>query len=295
MIKLPDFTKCVQIQDLFLNMGIREIKLAPLPEDKFVRTIREVKTITIANTGQVSFREKIKTTAVDVDPTQIKIDSKTGLLEVNGSKCCIYIKNQWQGYDLHHKKSSYRFHLCECRTIHNMISHGKKSRYVATARDDGLFPVNAQGEHPTKEVLLSLELCENCRQELQQKGMYDVPFSLKKFFSKYQSEIKQTFQKEEIVFRKERYSPNHKEIADAYKAQVHYRCQKCGVNCSEDKDCLHLHHKDSDGQNNSPDNLIVLCVLCHASEFNHGHMEGRFSSQKKRVRQLQREQGIINV
>ena len=181
MIKLPDFTKCVQIQNLFLNMGIREIKLSPLPENKFVRTIREVKTVTVANTEQITFRNKIKITAVDIDPTQIRIDPKTGLLEVNGSKCCIYIKNQRQGYDLYQKKSAYRFHLCECRTIHSMISHGKKSRYVATARDDGLFPVNAQGEYPAKEVLLSLELCENCRQELQQKGMYDFPFSLKKF------------------------------------------------------------------------------------------------------------------
>jgi 5-methylcytosine-specific restriction endonuclease McrA len=36
---------------------------------------------------------------------------------------------------------------------------------------------------------------------------------------------------------------------------------KCGV-CGE-MEGLHIHHKDKDATNNSADNLIVLCGVCH--------------------------------
>lgn len=296
MIKLPDFTKCVQFQNLFLKMGIREIKLSPLPENRFIRTIREIRTVTVPNTEQIKFRERIKTSAVEIDPKQIHVDPKTGLLEVNGVKCCIYIKNQNKPYyNIPEKTSTYKFHLCECNIIQNMIAQGKKEKYVATSREDGYFPVNAQGESPAREVLLRLELCKSCIEKLKQKDMYKEPFSLEEFFSKYKSELKRTYTREEIVICQERYSPNHKEIADAYKEQVHYCCQICGVDCSSARTCLHFHHKDGNGQNNSPDNVIVLCAFCHSEQFSHGHMKRRFSSEIEKAKQLQKEQGIINV
>lgn len=35
-------------------------------------------------------------------------------------------------------------------------------------------------------------------------------------------------------------------------------CVICGA-----KEGLHIHHKDKNPQNNSPENLVVLCGVCH--------------------------------
>lgn len=48
-------------------------------------------------------------------------------------------------------------------------------------------------------------------------------------------------------------------------------CEKCGIiNKSQNHP---VHHKDRNRANNSPDNLIVLCSVCHALE----HKKGRNS------------------
>ncbi len=293
MINLPDFTKCIQIQKLFLDMGIREISVSPLPKNQFVRTVQKTVTVTVPNTTQLTYREKLKNDSVPFAIGDLVPNKDTGLLGIHGTNCCIYIKNQRQYYDLEKRTSNYKFHLCECSTIQSMIRGGRKQRYVATTRDDGWFPVNAQSEYRVTECWLKLELCENCKQILLSKGMYEEPFSLKNFFGTYQTEIKQTFQREEIVVAQEPYAPNHKEIADAYKKQENYCCQICGVHCEKATDCLHLHHKDGNGQNNSPDNLLVLCAACHSNEFNHQRMKTTFAPSIRKIKELQKEQGIF--
>lgn len=293
MIKLPDFTRCVEMQKLFVSMGIREISVQPLPQGTFVRKVVKKISVTVKNTEQLRFRDELKLKSLLFSPDDLRI-SPSGLLELNGTNCCIYIKNQSQGYDLYNKTSSYKFHLCECNTIESMIQNGRKGRYVATTRDDGLFPVNVIGDYSNiHNTLLSLELCDNCKRILKLKNMYFTPFNLKEFFEKFQSEINQTFQKEETVLAEEPYAPNQKEIADAYKKQCKYHCQLCGVDCSNNKTCLHLHHKDGNGHHNNPDNLIVLCAACHADQYMHSHMNGAFADEIDLVKRLRKDQGIF--
>lgn len=42
-----------------------------------------------------------------------------------------------------------------------------------------------------------------------------------------------------------------------------YKCNKCG---NEDKDVLQVHHRDKNRDNNSLENLEVLCANCHIKE-----------------------------
>lgn len=65
-----------------------------------------------------------------------------------------------------------------------------------------------------------------------------------------------------------------------------HRCEKCGwneVNPVTGKSPLEVHHKDGDYQNNSEDNLEVLCPNCHSltkTYKNVGKHEGRKGRKK---------------
>lgn len=47
---------------------------------------------------------------------------------------------------------------------------------------------------------------------------------------------------------------------NAFNEYLH-QCSVCGWN--EDEDCLEVHHIDENRDNNSLDNLIILCPNCH--------------------------------
>lgn len=292
MIKLPDFSACVEIKHLLQKMGV--IKIPELPDVEFVKTrVKIVETI-VPNTEQLQFAEKIKLKAVSLAHETFTV-VKDETLEVNGVKCCIYIKNQSQGVNPYNKTSTYKFHLCNCKTIQDMVLKGRKDRYVATSRADGIFPVNAQNYY--KEILVSLELCKNCRDILIHNGMYKEPFSLKNFYEEYQPDIPKTFRRTEQVPITEKYAPDHTERANKYKQSIHYKCQGCGVDCSQHRSYLHMHHVNGEGTDNKRSNLKILCVICHMEQPFHDHMKGnpRFQKEAQIVRQLQKEQGIFTV
>lgn len=290
MIKLPDFSSCIELQELLHQMGITSIP--ELPEVEFIK-IKEEKFIgNMPKTEFLEFQESLQMGAITLGKGE-KFSSKDELIEINGLKACVYIKNQNWNYE----NSNYKYHLCWCSTIERMVNNNRRNRYVATTRDDGYFPVVVQSSFPIQEKCIQLELCYYCKLILERKGMYFYPFSLKKFYNLYQTTIGNGFLKEETVITKEKYAPNHKEIADEYKKSVNYKCQKCNVNCSDFKFLLHLHHKNGDGQDNNKKNLAVLCVDCHSKQFNHEHMllNPDFKKQIKTIKQLRKEQQIFTL
>jgi hypothetical protein len=56
------------------------------------------------------------------------------------------------------------------------------------------------------------------------------------------------------------------------RADLGWQCKRCWVILSDRHDLLHLHHKNQDKLDNRQDNLIPLCVLCHAEEPGHEHL-----------------------
>lgn len=295
MIKLPDFTTCLEAKIIFQKMGIERIY--PLPEVEFIRTRVESREIQVPNPERLQFGEQLRIGAVDLRAGAFSI-STDKLIELNGFKCAIYIKNQSQGVNTHNKTSDYRYHLCECGTITNMIEQGRKDRYVAASSDDGQFPVNVQNYYASaREMRLRLELCQNCKNILQQKGVFFEPFSLKEYFKKNNSVINNSFKRTEQVVITEKYAPNHNEVAKKYKEAVNYVCQSCDVNCIKYPGCLHLHHKNGNGADNDRHNLMVLCVCCHITQPAHNHMRNnrQFEAQIQIVNQLRKEQGVYTI
>lgn len=145
---------------------------------------------------QQAFARAFASSAVSLEHEAFSIGSHR-TVEVNQRKCCIYIKEQYRAYISDEGKTSYRYHLCDCRTIRDMTARGRKERYIATARDDGLFAVTPlSGPHTgrgdgekTREI--PLELCQNCRRILQEQGMYEEPFTLRAFYARYQPQLPQ--------------------------------------------------------------------------------------------------------
>lgn len=56
-----------------------------------------------------------------------------------------------------------------------------------------------------------------------------------------------------------------------------YRCEqiKCGIDLSvpDNQRFLHAHHVNADKSDNHPKNIKLLCIRCHADEFQHSHMK----------------------
>ena len=52
-------------------------------------------------------------------------------------------------------------------------------------------------------------------------------------------------------------------LRDSIRKRDQYRCQWCGTAQSELQRRLHVHHRDSNKENNNLDNLISLCYSCH--------------------------------
>lgn len=113
-------------------------------------------------------------------------------VEVNRRKGCIYIRQQYKSYFSGDEETTYRYHLCDCKTIRDMTARGRKERYIATARDDGLFAVTPlSGPHHEQENAreMPMQLCRNCRRILEEQGMYEEPFSLRAFYARYQPQL----------------------------------------------------------------------------------------------------------
>lgn len=294
MIKLPDFTKCVEVKQLLHMMGVT--KLAELPEINFVRQRTVTHSVLVQNSEQLHFFKRLKDECIRVSYDDLSFASD-GTIEIKGSKCCAYIMDQCTGmYDLKSKISGYKYHLCNCKTLQEMVRGGREKRYVVTSRADGRFPANPQGVKIKQPVLMSLTLCEHCIKILRAKGMYFEPFTLSRFYRRYQQDIPYNFQREEQVLITEKYAPDHAEVAKKYKEAIGYKCQLCQVDCSSCRHVLHLHHKNGVGTDNKRENLEVLCVMCHAEQYKHGNMNSnpKYKDDILTVRRLRMEQGLYS-
>ncbi len=95
-----------------------------------------------------------------------------------------------------------------------------------------------------------------------------------------------------------RYTRDWQQISRNLREDCGWQCQDCGVylgGSSNERRLLHVHHRDLNPQNNDPNNLEVLCVICHSERPGTGHrrLAGAISNDGRQweVLNLRRYQG----
>lgn len=187
-----------------------------------------------------------------------------------------------------------RFHVANCSTLRDMRARNRYSRYVVAARDNGTFAINSIRDSVVTSKDERLHVCQNCLGELSyddfkfdmtrdQRATHVERFSIGKFFLQYPRGIVS-----DAGLDGERSAPINDYTGDfgahahRAKADVGWTCQSCQTNLADQKlrRYLHAHHVNGLKHNNSPANLLVLCIRCHAGQPGHAHMQAQQAFQE---------------
>ena len=184
-------------------------------------------------------------------------------------------------------KSGYKFHLSWCKTLQSMFNSGKYEKYVVSTRQDDVLLVRAIGSNnKVYESEQKLHVCRYCLSTLNYKGyryatkaqkdkIYNE-FSLKEFFNVQNSDYSfhDMPKHDEYSAKTNIYPDNWEHVSELHRKLCHYRCERCGKNCSHDHKLLHVHHINGNKQDLRQTNLIALCRECHIAE--HPHMRNLY-------------------
>ena len=293
-MEFPDFSTSLRFVRLRQQMNAHEIP--PLPRVRFTRQVpRKIERDVWDKTDQELLEELRGSKGREVEVKDIKPNS-AGLLTLDGREVVAYIRDQKGHVDPEDGTSGYRFHLCDCYTLRHMRKKKRERRYVATQRTDGKFEVRyRKGWRGWNTGDLALDLCLNCKDHLGGLGIVVEPFSLVKYFERYNSMVPKTVRRIEDVPETQTYQPNQAELAREYKEAVGHTCQLCRVKCPPSGGLLDLHHHDGDPSHNQHENLSVLCIDCHSKQPYHSQVS-QPEKAKERIREiekLRREQGLL--
>jgi hypothetical protein len=207
---------------------------------------------------------------------------QNGTLVYKGSRVLLYIRD-WQSYGT--IEDSPRYHLATCRTMVQMHGSGRFERYVVATQEDGRFQVNISNGHAKRPEMKQLAVCQNCLEMLKFEGFrWGLPnrkgfvagFTPKRFFEKYPKSphVKVPSMTADQAPPND-YTKDFPEVGRRLKVDRRWKCDECSQILSEPKAqrFLHIHHRDGNRWDNSPKNLSVLCIGCHASQPSHSHMK----------------------
>jgi hypothetical protein len=219
---------------------------------------------------------------LDVSVGEITVHSD-GTLLYKGRRVLIHIRdvtNIGGG-----RKHEPKFHVSNCRTLVEMKSSGRFERYVAADGEDGNFHIRYDTGplKPTK-----LDVCQNCLDFLSWDGFSSEmsrssrqsivsSFSIKRFFDQYPKSLHPHIPTHTASTAPiNDYPLNWDEISSELKRQLRFRCQgeNCGVEVGlENKRFLHVHHKNGLKYDCRAENLLCLCIRCHAGQPHHNHIK----------------------
>jgi hypothetical protein len=226
-----------------------------------------------------------------------------GLLAYQGEQVLLYIKDTRQDKDtlLYNTEKARRFHVADCATLENMREQGRYERYVVTNNTSGVFDVDAM-DPDTREreaVQSELKVCKNCLKALDYKGYQSVArkkgeiwrgFAIDDFFQAFRSRFRKLPQHSDQTAPIQGYPKNWPKISLACRERAGWKCESCRVDLSSDRALLDAHHRNGQTADNSWQNLMALCKICHSEQPQH---RMRVSpSERARILRLRREQGI---
>lgn len=220
------------------------------------------KLIVDKNFGKFSFNtdwENIEISGITITPLDKNFSIKNNELFYKNTKVLLYIRDQamyGQPEDaLKNYKSAYKFHLSWCQTLQTMFNSGKYEKYVVSTRQDDVLLVRAIGSNnKVYESEQKLHVCRYCLSTLNYKGyryatkaqkdkIYNE-FSLKEFFNVQNSDYSfhDMPKYDEYSAKTNIYPDNWEHTSELHRKLCHYRCERCGKDCSHDHKLLHVHH-----------------------------------------------------
>lgn len=244
--------------------------------------------------GKFSFNmdwENIEISGITITPSDKNFRVENNELYFKNTKVLLYIRDQavysQPEETLKNYKSNYKFHLSWCQTLQTMFNSGKYEKYVVSTRQDDVLLVRAIGSNnKVYESEQKLHVCKYCLSTLNYKGykyatkaqkekIYNE-FSLKEFFSVQNSDYSFHDMPKHDEYNAETniYPENWEHVSELHRKLCHYKCERCGKDCSHDHKLLHVHHKNGNKQDIRQSNLIALCIDCHLKE--HPHMRNLY-------------------
>ncbi|MCR5347507.1 MAG: HNH endonuclease [Fretibacterium sp.] len=267
-MKLDGEVLLAPMTSLLQRIGAREIHWEPekftLPEGEFDITVNA---------------------ADSPELTDALFNNSTPFFSINGKQCLLYIP-----YGTFSQLP--KFHFMDCSTVKSKYKEGRIDRYVITNRTSGLFKMFVSEEWYSREnteVEKRLKVCKKCLKEWDSYGYKGYrrltgetaknqavdDFNIEEFFATCKTQFKNLPSRSDqsILLSKDDYVENWSAISTFYRENKHWRCEKCGVDLHDYHRYLQVHHRNGVKQDNSPDNLEALCVLCHSQAPAHGHMQ----------------------
>jgi 5-methylcytosine-specific restriction endonuclease McrA len=146
-----------------------------------------------------------------------------------------------------------KYHVCQCDTRKEFSGFVFSSKMPVDiyCRD---IRKTLEGKH--------LKLCKNCNRE-QSKNIWSSIFRSKNW---YDSVIDYAESRNsQFTVQKNGYINLWRQLSEAIREKNGFKCSNCKIDLNQDKKYLDVHHIDRNKQNNLYENLLPLCVLCHAS------------------------------
>ncbi|EPJ2923400.1 hypothetical protein [Pseudomonas aeruginosa] len=251
--------------------------------------------------------------AAQLDPIDIELlegrevrledlDVINGLLSVDGRQVLLYIPDQFSPVDVVQAspEKGKRFHVADCKTLADMRAKGRFERYLVTNNLTGVFSISGKNSRGMPEELDSrLLVCKNCLEKLNyQNYCHDSArshiwqrFEIARFFETYSTSF--TYLPRNLGQRAigNDYTADWAEVSADVRRRCGFKCDCCGLDLSEHRHLLHVHHVNGVKQDNSSANLRPLCADCHRKQPLHEHMFISMTDMQLLTR-LRREQNI---